>query len=71
MDTRTGEIFSMEDLKKKFIETPEEEAFFIPISPTPEQFKRGKVSRNDYCPCGSGKKFKKCCLRKDEEHKRG
>jgi len=23
----------------------------------------GKVSRNDPCPCGSGKKFKKCCGR--------
>lgn len=21
-----------------------------------------KISRNDLCPCGSGKKFKKCCL---------
>lgn len=21
-----------------------------------------KVGRNDMCPCGSGKKFKKCCL---------
>jgi uncharacterized protein YecA (UPF0149 family) len=21
-----------------------------------------KVGRNDLCPCGSGKKFKKCCL---------
>jgi uncharacterized protein YecA (UPF0149 family) len=21
-----------------------------------------KVNRNDACPCGSGKKFKKCCL---------
>lgn len=20
-----------------------------------------KISRNDLCPCGSGKKFKKCC----------
>ena len=20
-----------------------------------------KISPNDYCPCGSGKKFKKCC----------
>jgi len=20
-----------------------------------------KISGNDYCPCGSGKKFKKCC----------
>ncbi|MNQ75165.1 hypothetical protein D3C85_899500 [compost metagenome] len=24
--------------------------------------KRPKVGRNDRCPCGSGKKFKKCCL---------
>ena len=21
-----------------------------------------KIGRNDSCPCGSGKKFKKCCL---------
>jgi len=27
------------------------------------------VGRNDPCPCGSGKKFKKCCLRKQEEMK--
>jgi Protein of unknown function (DUF1186)/SEC-C motif len=25
----------------------------------------GKVGRNDPCPCGSAKKFKKCCLRPD------
>ncbi len=24
---------------------------------------QGKVGRNDPCPCGSGKKFKKCCGR--------
>ena len=23
-----------------------------------------KVGRNDPCPCGSGKKFKKCCINK-------
>jgi len=22
-----------------------------------------RVGRNDPCPCGSGKKYKKCCLR--------
>jgi uncharacterized protein YecA (UPF0149 family) len=21
-----------------------------------------KIGRNDPCPCGSGKKYKKCCL---------
>ena len=25
---------------------------------------RHRVGRNDPCPCGSGKKFKKCCARK-------
>ncbi len=25
---------------------------------------RKKVGRNDQCPCGSGKKYKKCCLEK-------
>ena len=25
-----------------------------------------KVGRNDPCPCGSGKKYKRCCLAKDE-----
>jgi methionyl aminopeptidase len=24
----------------------------------------GKISRNDPCPCGSGKKYKRCCLNK-------
>jgi preprotein translocase subunit SecA len=27
----------------------------------PVRRKEGKVGRNDPCPCGSGKKFKKCC----------
>jgi len=25
-----------------------------------------KIGRNDRCPCGSGKKYKQCCLAKDE-----
>jgi len=33
----------------------------VPV--TPKQFVRPqpKVGRNESCPCGSGKKFKKCC----------
>ena len=33
---------------------------------TPEPGTRGRkpVGRNDPCPCGSGKKFKKCCIKK-------
>lgn len=26
----------------------------------------GKTGRNDPCPCGSGKKYKKCCLEKEQ-----
>jgi SEC-C motif-containing protein len=33
----------------------------------PKPFVRddGHVNRNDPCPCGSGKKYKKCCMDKD------
>lgn len=27
-----------------------------------DMFKRRKVGRNDPCPCGSGKKYKRCCM---------
>lgn len=26
-----------------------------------------KIGRNDLCPCGSGKKYKKCCIDKEEQ----
>lgn len=29
------------------------------------------TGRNDPCPCGSGKKYKKCCIDKDPEHVKG
>jgi SEC-C motif-containing protein len=39
--------------------------FFDGKMVTPGQYRREapKVGRNDPCPCGSGKKFKKCCDR--------
>ncbi len=27
-----------------------------------------KIGRNDLCPCGSGKKFKKCCINNDNNY---
>lgn len=33
---------------------------FLPAMPK----KAAKIGRNDPCPCGSGKKYKKCCLNK-------
>lgn len=31
-----------------------------------DEVRRRKVGRNEPCPCGSGKKYKNCCLHKDE-----
>lgn len=31
----------------------------------PFRREEAKVGRNDLCPCGSGKKYKKCCLQED------
>jgi hypothetical protein len=28
---------------------------------------QSRVSRNDPCPCGSGKKYKQCCMKRDNE----
>ena len=47
------EIFSEEELKKFYKEQKE--------STTIRKAK--KIGRNDPCPCGSGKKYKKCCGR--------
>lgn len=30
--------------------------------------KETKIGRNDLCPCGSGKKYKKCCMEKGGEN---
>jgi len=32
--------------------------------------KKDKVGRNDPCPCGSGKKYKKCGMLNTEEHQK-
>jgi hypothetical protein len=43
-----------------------------PVKPVPGQTvvrpakSPPKVGRNEQCPCGSGKKYKKCCMSKDE-----
>lgn len=33
--------------------------------PAPFRSTSGKPGRNDPCPCGSGKKYKRCCLLKE------
>ncbi len=40
----------------------EDDALFEPV-PQPFVRTEAKIGRNDPCPCGSGKKYKRCCLR--------
>ena len=48
---------------KEFDEEPEFEDFLNEYQPSePYRRMKPKIGRNDPCPCGSGKKFKKCCL---------
>jgi len=43
----------------------DETADAAPETPPSAGIRRGpKIGRNDPCPCGSGKKYKKCCLGK-------
>jgi hypothetical protein len=38
------------------------------LTPVPQPARRAsRVGRNDPCPCGSGRKFKRCCLGRDRE----
>jgi len=63
--------FVQKDIKQKHHEVAEfkkegDRWFFLDGQPvTPEPYKREtpKVGRNNPCPCGSGKKYKKCCAK--------
>ena len=72
---RLGKPEKIEDLEKKY---PSEPVYSVareePIqtvdrgnSFNKDTSKRPKIGRNDPCPCGSGKKYKKCCLHKEKE----
>ncbi len=47
------------DQKQRFRESP-----ILPPTKTPIVNTGPETGRNDPCPCGSGKKYKKCCLEK-------
>lgn len=75
MDTRTGDIYMMDKERQKLLQKELGNRIKImDIPPTLAQLQRkpinkkmgaiGRVGRNDPCPCGSGRKFKKCCYRR-------
>jgi hypothetical protein len=67
-DPRALVLYALEKLVgKKAVDVPEDKpalpatALTTPPARKPEAAR--KIGRNDPCPCGSGKKFKKCCGR--------
>ena len=46
--------------KREQVMKPEDTGSDGTVTNSPRRVK-GKVGRNDPCPCGSGKKYKKCC----------
>jgi len=69
LDTSNGKIYNEEGMKKLLEKDPEAKKRLkqMVLAPTRQQFKRMKIGRNDPCSCGSGIKFKKCCLKKVNE----
>lgn len=54
--------------KTRIPEPPSKDSTPAPLPPTPVSSKP-EVGRNDPCPCGSGLKYKKCCLSKPAPEK--
>jgi len=48
-------------LKEARIKSVEEMRMFVDTQRKTNQALSTKIKRNDPCPCGSGKKYKKCC----------
>jgi len=71
MDTRTGELILEKDLAARILRDPSLARFVKPAPmATREMLLRSppRVMPNERCPCGSGKKFKKCCQYKLPEN---
>jgi len=73
MYTITGEVMGKDELRKKFKTKEEFEEFctsvnFDELSKYNQQklIRTGKaqLSKNSRCPCGSGLKFKRCCMKR-------
>jgi uncharacterized protein YecA (UPF0149 family) len=61
------QFLSPGELEKLRETDPEAAAMYKPIKKgqiSIDQIRQMKIGRNESCPCGSGKKFKKCCLGK-------
>ncbi len=59
---RSGKLYTLSEVS--YFQRLDDTLYYLEgISHRPEGYRRAmpKVGRNDPCPCGSGKKYKKCC----------
>ena len=63
VQVRTNQEVKREKVAK---ETGTTAATKTEVKKAPVRNKEKKVGPNDPCPCGSGKKYKKCCMQKDK-----
>lgn len=54
---------AIDDIKKQLSTDERKATTRAPTIAQGTRIKAVNVGRNDPCPCGSGKKFKKCCGR--------
>jgi len=64
MDDRNGRLYTEAEARELMRRDSEARSHLKQVIPNARQLGRRppKIGRNDPCPCGSGKKFKKCCL---------
>jgi uncharacterized protein YecA (UPF0149 family) len=70
MNTNTGEIASLEIFETehtkeyidKFIKPIDINNLSPHVREMLEKTGRAQITRNSRCPCGSGKRFKRCCM---------
>ena len=60
------EVLNSQAIKEEIKKKEQENLTFShsdePAVKKPVKRRQEKVNRNDLCPCGSGKKYKKCCM---------
>ena len=68
-ETRFERKREAKERHKKGLPGPDDE----PLPPSVETIKKEEQEpgRNDPCSCGSGKKYKQCCLKKKKAKKKG
>ena len=61
------QIRSQQEVKREKVAKETSTSGEATVKKAPVRNREKKVGPNDPCPCGSGKKYKKCCMQKDKQ----